>query len=256
MEQIRSQIFPADVARLRRLGEMLTFIAGLPESGAHILTDGRRERVELHDLILQHRGTAVNASMRIHLCWDEKDERTAVAGVDPELIYLAPGYTAHWVIAKGGQPKTVKAAPVAAGAVSPLGALASLGLPLGQGPSNEVPGALRHANLSAAAEPIRQPTGWTYRLPRIPARQSTPGPWHKPEFKSRLRVEVVVRSWFDGGFLPYRLSAELPPGCGGGLHGVYATQAEADAALPGFVRNVREMLEGHATRNDTVPLAA
>lgn len=165
MEQIRSQIFAGDAARLRRLGEMLILIADLPDSGARVLVGDRRTRVELYDLILQHRGTAVLEGTNVYLTQSADDELAAVGGIDPDLIYLAPGYTAHWAIARGGRPKPAKVSSTGRAGVSPLGALGPLGHRIEVVGRDPVPGALRHAWPSRSDGP-----------PPVPAR----GPWHRP----------------------------------------------------------------------------
>lgn len=165
MDQIRSQIFAGDAARLRRLGEMLILIADLPDSGGHVLVADRRTRVEVYDLILQHRGTAVLSGTKVCLTESADDEHAAVGGIDPDYVFLAPGYTAHWVIARGGQPKPAKVASTGPSGVSPLGALGPKGHRIEVMTRSEVPGALRHAWPSRSASP-----------PPVPA----PGPWHRP----------------------------------------------------------------------------
>lgn len=166
MDQIRSQIFAGDAARLRRLGEMLIFIADLPGSGARVLVGDRRTRVELYDLILQHRGTAVLEGTKIYLIQSADDEIAAVGGIDPDQIYLAPGYTGYWVIARGRRPKPATVASTGKSGVSPLGALGPQGHRIEVVQRDLVPGALRHAwpshsEISAATPPTR-------------------GPWHRP----------------------------------------------------------------------------
>lgn len=165
MEQVRSQIFAGDAARLRRLGEMLILIAELPDSGGHVLVGDRRTRVEVYDLILQHRGTAVIEGTKVHLTHSADDERAAVGGIDPDYIYLSPGYTAHWVIARGGRPKPATVAVTGRAGVSPLGALGPHGHRFGGADRTPVPGALCHAWPSRSDSP-----------PPVPAR----GPWHRP----------------------------------------------------------------------------
>lgn len=166
MDQIRSQIFAGDAARLRRLGEMLILIADLPDSGGCILVGDRRTRVEVYDLILQHRGTAVLSGTSVYLTHSADDEQAAVGGIDPDLIYLAPGYTAHGAIARGGQPKPEKVNSTGRSGVSPLGALGPLGHRIEVVERDPVPGALRHAWPCHAEDP-----------PPVPP---TRGPWHRP----------------------------------------------------------------------------
>lgn len=165
MDQIRSQIFAGDAARLRRLGEMLILIADLPYSGACVLVGDRRTRVELYDLILQHRGTAVLEGTKVYLTQSADDERIAVGGIDPDLVFLAPGYTAHWAFAGRVRPKPGTVASTGQTGVSPLGALGPLGHRIEVVDRDPVPGALRHAWPSRSDGP-----------PPVPAR----GPWHRP----------------------------------------------------------------------------
>ena len=270
MDQIRSQTFAGDAARLRRLGELLTFIADLPMSGAVVLTGDRRTRAELYDLILQHRGTAVSAATRIHVCLSADDERRAVAGVSDAR--LAPGDKALWASGLGakptpGRPGVIHNARVSAQAVA--SAVAALSghrsyhhrIDGAEPPPAraEVPGALRHAWPSAVEAPATgKPPAWIEGQPVTAATHPTPGPWQKPKAEDRRHSEVVIRSYFKAhyGERPFRLYADLPPECGGGYVQLYASQAEADAGLPAFVQYIRGILERHDARDQTAPLAA
>ncbi|MGU3387246.1 hypothetical protein ACLBYG_22240 [Methylobacterium sp. D53M] len=243
---------------LNRLADLIKLVAALPPSGAVVLVSSPRERAEISDLILQHRGTAVLDATKVSIGTDTMSEFVAAGGRLHSRVFLTPGYEpksspGFWQgalelnaqggwwnpqAAEGWRKRTRPAASTPDAPPAPR-------------PEPEPRPVLRSVPRNPCWEetaPIADPAVPLFATvtlaPLADAPANDRGPWHRPEVEQRDGLTIVVHSLYEpwNRHWPCRLYAPLPLNCGGGLNRVFPSQDAADAGLAAFVREVRAIL--------------